>query len=213
MLISWKSVVGRNRVCGHTLNVPEQISYEILFRSLPVRGTLKPFPSGFELSAKGSKPSGVAALEFLKKGDMCMSETASNKHPPKRKRSRLIKFFVNEDEYKQITARLKKSPYTSMSEYLRNIATKGMIVTVDYSSLNKFTFQLRKIGVNLNQIAKVGNRDGAISLRDVSIMQKCMKEINGIIKEIKDTVIYAETRLTKKKVLKHLEDGNSKVEG
>ena len=141
-----------------------------------------------------------------------MSENASNKHPPKRKRSRLIKFFVNEDEYKQITARLKKSPYTSMSEYLRNIATKGMIVTVDYSSLNKFTFQLRKIGVNLNQIAKVGNRDGAISLRDVSIMQKCMKEINVVVKEIKDTVIYAETRLTKKKVLKHLEDGNSEVE-
>ena len=110
-----------------------------------------------------------------------------------------------------ILKRMKKSRSLSLSDYLRRIASGGMIVSVNYEPVLRFTYEIKKVGINLNQIAKTGNRNGVIGLNDVRMMHECLNELNSVAEELRSTVLYAETRLTEKKVLEHL-NGDRKVE-
>lgn len=94
-----------------------------------------------------------------------------------RKREIQIKFWVTPEEKKMIRKKMILSKTANMGAYLRKIAIDGIIVNTDTTYLEKQFYEMHKIGVNVNQLAKLANSTGAVTLEE-------MKELKGMIKEI-----------------------------
>ena len=65
----------------------------------------------------------------------------------------------------------------NMARFLRLMAINGCIINTDYSELKARNYELHKIGVNINQIAKKANETGSIYAEDVKMLQEMMDTI------------------------------------
>lgn len=95
----------------------------------------------------------------------------------KRLRNERIELRVSKTEKEMIKHRMALCNETNMTRYMRRIAIDGCIFVVDYSAIKEMTYELHKIGVNINQIAHKVNSTGTIY----------EKEINDV-KEMLDTI-------------------------
>ena len=94
-----------------------------------------------------------------------------------RKREIQVKFWVTPEEKKMIRKKMILSRTANMGAYLRKMAIDGIIVNTDTTYLEKQFFEIHKIGVNVNQLARLANTTG-------SVTPEKMKELKGMIKEI-----------------------------
>lgn len=90
-----------------------------------------------------------------------------------RKRNCLLKFYVSEEEKAFIFEKMK----IAKSAYLRKAAIDEKIEIHDYSGLKEINYNLRKIGVNINQIAKRINETNSIYQSDMEDIQRKVNEI------------------------------------
>ena len=89
-----------------------------------------------------------------------------------RKRDVQILLWVTPEEKKMIRKRMILSKTSNMSVYLRKMAIDGMIVNTDT------TYQeMHKIGVNINQLAKVANTVGTATPQDIEELKEMVKKI------------------------------------
>ena len=111
---------------------------------------------------------------------------------PNRNRKNLVRFFVNEKELAIIEKRAKQMKMKSKSEYLRQIAVNGKVVTFDGIDFKKCYNEIHKIGVNINQMAKVANQTGNIYKDDVEMMKQgyvsFRDSLDGIFLKILDLI-------------------------
>ena len=70
-----------------------------------------------------------------------------------------------------------KRQIKNLSAYLRKAAIDGKIEIHDYSGLKEINYNLRKIGVNINQIAKRINETNSIYQSDMEDIQRKVNEI------------------------------------
>ena len=76
------------------------------------------------------------------------------------RRSEIVRFTVRPDELVRIHKAAARSGRT-LSAYARAMALSGRVVMQQSRSLSPDDFdELRRIGVNLNQLARVANRKG-----------------------------------------------------
>ena len=94
-----------------------------------------------------------------------------------RKRNKEIHFYVTEEERKLIRRKMIESKTKNMGAYLRKMAIDGYIVNTDTTPLKKQYEEMHKIGVNVNQLARLANATGSVTPEE-------MKELKGMIKEI-----------------------------
>ncbi len=94
-----------------------------------------------------------------------------------RKREIQVKFWVTPEEKKMIRKKMILSKTANMGAYLRKMAIDGIIVNTDTTYLEKQFYEMHKIGVNVNQLARLANSTGAVTPEE-------MKELKGMIKEI-----------------------------
>ena len=71
-----------------------------------------------------------------------------------RKRNVLLRFRVTESERDMIFEKMKQLKTNNLAAYMRKMAIDGYIVNVDYSDLKSVAYEMQKIGVNINQIAR-----------------------------------------------------------
>lgn len=85
----------------------------------------------------------------------------------KRNRSieKKLRFTKQENHY--INQKVKSSPFGSFQSFALNTLIQGTIHYTDYSELNKLNSEVRKIGTNINQIAKLAHQFDEISLADI----------------------------------------------
>ncbi len=95
----------------------------------------------------------------------------------KRKRNVQILFWVTPEEKKMIRKKMILSKTANMGAYLRKMAIDGIIVNTDTTYLEKQFYEMHKIGVNVNQLARLANSTGAVTPEE-------MKELKGMIKEL-----------------------------
>lgn len=100
-----------------------------------------------------------------------------------RTRKHLINFYINDIENEIIKAKLKKSGIKNRSTYLRKMATQGTIVKIDMEGINNLVYEINKIGVNINQIAKKVNESNTIYKNEIEEIQE---KINDIWDKIAD---------------------------
>lgn len=93
------------------------------------------------------------------------------------KRPIQIKFRVNEQEYLLIKERMKDCKIHNMARFLRQMSLHGCVIVTDYSELKERNYELHKIGVNINQIAKKANETGNIYATDIELLKEMMDSI------------------------------------
>lgn len=93
------------------------------------------------------------------------------------KRPIQIKFRVNTTEYNSIKERMKECHIKNLSKYMRQMALHGCVIITDYSELKERNYELHKIGVNINQIAKKVNETGTINSQEIELLKEMMDSI------------------------------------
>ena len=88
-----------------------------------------------------------------------------------RKRNERLYVMVTSEEKEIITNKMKKSGMTNLGEFVRLALTYTNITNVDTSAMRDLTYEINKIGVNINQIAKAANSRS-------SVYESEIKEIN-----------------------------------
>lgn len=94
-----------------------------------------------------------------------------------RKRDVQILLWVTPEEKKMIRKRMILSKTSNMSVYLRKMAIDGMIVNTDTTYLKAMYQEMHKIGVNINQLAKVANTVGTVTPQDIEELKEMVKKI------------------------------------
>lgn len=98
----------------------------------------------------------------------------------KRKRDKLIRFFVNEAEKELLDKKVADS-HLDRSKYLRKVALGETIINIDMKRLDGVIYELNKIGTNINQIAKFCNSNNQIYKSDIQELQNEMNKVCEII--------------------------------
>jgi len=96
---------------------------------------------------------------------------------PARKRPVHFHFWATEEEAALIRERMAKSGITNFGAFARKMLIDGYHISLDLSELRAFTTQLRKIGVNINQIAKRANETHSVHAADVNYLYE---KLDGI---------------------------------
>lgn len=99
------------------------------------------------------------------------------KKKPNRARPIQLKFYVSEMERDFIVQKMKLIPTRNMGAYLRKMAIDGYVIQIDHTAIKEMTAEIRKIGVNVNQIARRVNATGTVYEQDLA-------EIKGVLEKI-----------------------------
>lgn len=95
-----------------------------------------------------------------------------------RKRNNQIHFFVSDEELKAINERMKRCKIDSLSIYGRKMMIDGYVLVVDDSKeLKEFSYELNKIGNNINQIARALNAGHTVPQEKIDEIQEMMVTI------------------------------------
>lgn len=97
--------------------------------------------------------------------------------PTQRERKNKIEFYVNDEEKSFILEKMKVAKIKNLSAYLRKAAIDEKIEIHDYSGLKEINYNLRKIGVNINQIAKRINETNSVYQSDMEDIKRKVNEV------------------------------------
>ena len=109
-----------------------------------------------------------------------------------RKRSiqKIIRLDETENEF--VKNKVKKSPYDNFQNYARHLLLTGEIHYFDYSLLQQLNFEVRKIGININQLVKLAHLYGEVSQEDIEDVIELQKQLEKIVNEKLKTEIRRE---------------------
>lgn len=102
----------------------------------------------------------------------------------KRKRDVVIKFRVTPEERKLIESKMSQLGTTNMAAYLRKMSIDGYVIKLDIPELREMIAQLRKIGNNINQIAKRVNGIGEFYRSDMELLNGYLEKIWKVANEV-----------------------------
>ena len=70
----------------------------------------------------------------------------------------------------------------NFNAYARKMLIDGYVVRVDTAHFQDLANEVNKIGVNINQLARVANTTGMVTSRDISRVQELVNEIWQLLK-------------------------------
>lgn len=91
-------------------------------------------------------------------------------------RNIVIKFRVNDSEYKLLENKFLLSKFQSRSQFLRTMILEGAVIKTD-GTFQKISRNIAKIGANINQIAVRANSTGSIYADDVQEIRRDVNEL------------------------------------
>lgn len=98
-----------------------------------------------------------------------------------RKRTKQVKFFVDDEELEKINQKIELSGFTK-SDYLRASALDKEIIVIE--DFKEFFIEIKKQGTNINQIARALNNGSSAELGKFEEFTAEYKKLNDLIGEI-----------------------------
>ena len=95
-----------------------------------------------------------------------------------------VHFMVSGAEKELIDQRMAEVGISNMRAYLLKMALNGHIINVDMSGVREFTFLLKNISNNINQIAKRANETYSIYEGDITELRQEYAKIWNIINQL-----------------------------
>lgn len=111
-----------------------------------------------------------------------------NKYKLKRPYERKVRFSKEENEY--LKKKIEDSPFNNFQNYARILCLTGEVKVVDYSKLLELNNEVRRMGNNINQMAKLAHQFEEIAPEDIQDLTDLILEVKNLIsnklaKEIK----------------------------
>ena len=105
-----------------------------------------------------------------------------------RKRNYDIHFRLNNQEWTSLKKKYNLSGAWCLREFFLTLAQKGTITRLDfdYKELFKHAEELHKIGVNINQIAKVANQTQCLSKNQYLLLIEHLRDIKDLQERLYD---------------------------
>lgn len=97
-------------------------------------------------------------------------------------RTRKMTFRLTEDEYNTVKDKVTESGISQQKFLLQTALQKEIIHIKEYQDL---IFQIKKIGININQIARRCNETGFISNSDISEVKGGLEDIWQLLSQSK----------------------------
>lgn len=88
---------------------------------------------------------------------------------------RIIRFNEEENEY--INKKIEESLFVNFQNFARILLITGEVRMVDYSELKKLSFEVNRVGNNINQIAKIAHKFEEISNEDIQELLRLSREL------------------------------------
>ena len=105
-----------------------------------------------------------------------------------RLRKNQIKIYVNNKEKEMILEKFKISGFKNLRDYCCYMLIYGMIFKVNFDELERVSYEINKIGININQIAYKINSSGNIYKNDIEEIKNKLSYLNDFIKKYFETV-------------------------
>ncbi|MBS5886199.1 plasmid mobilization relaxosome protein MobC [Clostridium sp.] len=103
-----------------------------------------------------------------------------------RKRNRSVLVRMDEKEYEKYIRLVKKSRLNQQSYNLRCMLNKDIYVI---DGIQELAMQIRKIGVNINQLVHLANRENCLFKEDIkdikNVMDEIWKVLINFVKQVK----------------------------
>lgn len=100
-------------------------------------------------------------------------------------RTRKMTFRLTEEEYKKIKEKVEEAGISQQQFLLKTALNKEIMHIKEFQEL---IFQIKKIGININQIARKANETGRISSTD-------MEEVKGGLEQIWQSLKQSKTHI------------------
>lgn len=100
---------------------------------------------------------------------------------PNRKRNVPLLMFLTQEEKNLFLKKMHLTSSKSMSHFVRKCVLEKAIYEIDCTPFLELSWEISKIGTNINQIAKKANTTSKIELEDI---EKIKKDIVSIEKKV-----------------------------
>lgn len=97
-------------------------------------------------------------------------------------RTRKMTFRLTEEEYRKIKEKVEESG-TSQQQFLLKTALEKEIIHI--KEFQELIFQIKKIGTNVNQIARHSNETGIVSEEELADVKGGLNQIWQLLKQSK----------------------------
>lgn len=94
-----------------------------------------------------------------------------------------VKVYLTEKEHRKLASLSRLTGY-SKSSYMKSLLNGAIPKPLPSGELIDFIYELNKIGVNINQIAKVANATGNINSQDYKEEYKALQKVLNEIREV-----------------------------
>lgn len=101
-----------------------------------------------------------------------------------------VKVYLTKKEHDRLRELAVKSGY-SKSSYMRQLLNGFIPPAMPPKEFYEFTYELNKIGVNINQIAKIANMTGVI---DSKSYKRDYEQLKDILRDIQNKYLSPEER-------------------
>ena len=99
-----------------------------------------------------------------------------------RKRAVQLIVRVTQDEKDHIYKKMELHGTENFNAYARKMLIDGYVVRVDTAHFQSLAHEVNKIGVNINQLARVANTTGMVTNNDISRVQELVNELWQLLK-------------------------------
>lgn len=88
---------------------------------------------------------------------------------------------VTAEEKAAIKAKMEQIGMTNLSEFVRQAVTVNPVVNLDMNAIYKLSYEMNRIGNNINQIVKAANSSKNIYQSDIDEINAKLKHLNDFI--------------------------------
>lgn len=93
------------------------------------------------------------------------------------KKNQIIKVRVTPEEKALIEERMQKMQIINLSAFVRKMLLNGLCVKLDLKDIRDLSYQVNRLGNNLNQYAKWANETGAVYAKNMETLKEMFEEV------------------------------------
>lgn len=103
-------------------------------------------------------------------------------------KNQIIKVRVSPEERGLIEKRMKEMQIINLSAFIRKMAINGLCIRLNIEEIRELSYQINRLGNNLNQYARWANTNGEIYIKNMETLMEQFDEVirkeNEILKKL-----------------------------
>ena len=105
------------------------------------------------------------------------------KYNDARIRKNRIEIKLDDNEYAAFREKYEMSDYRTMTEFILDAVLRGVFVSVETDDYENLIYEINKIGVNINQMARKVNADDLFSAEELRRIMKNISRMEKMVSE------------------------------